>query len=242
MLHELKRLVGSPIMATDGKVGRIRTFLLDDRSWMVRYIVVEVSYWSQRDVVLAVSAAGRSAVFANDQPNWAARSLRVRLTRKQINESPDIETKKPVFLQQRFAMEERFGMVASWIDQDFLMSSRPTGVEYPVHENEDPHLRSTQDMHGYVVGAADGKKGSLHGFVLDESSWHIGFLNVKSGWLSGRSRLIASRQVERISWGDRRIHVYSNSKMHHKSEVRYIREASRAAEEQLAMSAREQPV
>ena len=236
MLHELKRLVGSPVMASDGKIGRIHTFLLDDRSWMVRYIVVEVSHWVQRDVVLAVATSGCSAISAYDQPDWATCTFHVHMTRRQVNESPDIETKKPVSLQQRLALEEQFGLFATWIDQDLLMTSRPTGVERPVHGNEDPHLRSTQDMHGYVVGGADGTMGSLQGFVLDESSWHIGFLNVKSGgWLRQRSLLIPSRQVQQVSWAWRRIHVYPNCEVLQESEVRYKHTSSRPAEGQLAI-------
>ena len=35
MLYELKTLIGSPVIATDGETGSIRTFLFDDQSWKV---------------------------------------------------------------------------------------------------------------------------------------------------------------------------------------------------------------
>jgi uncharacterized protein YrrD len=248
MLHKLETLVGSHVMATDGKIGKIRTFLLDDRSWMVRYIVVEVSYWSQRDVLLAVSSGRRSAVSAPlssplsaiDQPDWATRTLRVHMTRRQVDESPDIETRMPVSLQQRLAMEEEYGMLAAWIDQDLLMSSRPAGIERPVHGNEDPHLRSTQEMQGYLVAGDGGKMGSLRGFVLDESSWHVGFLRVKSGLLHRRKVLIPSRQVQGVSWAWRRIDVHANCELHHTSEEHSRSTSSRSAERQMSVHAPEQ--
>ena len=39
MLYELKALIGSPVIATDGETGRIRTFLFDDQSWKVSCLV-----------------------------------------------------------------------------------------------------------------------------------------------------------------------------------------------------------
>lgn len=42
MLHELKSLIGSHVIATDGCIGSIRTFLFEDRSWKVGYVVVDV--------------------------------------------------------------------------------------------------------------------------------------------------------------------------------------------------------
>jgi len=56
----------------------------------------------------------------------------------------------------------------------------PTGMKYPVHTAEVLHLRSTSHMLGYHVWATDGDFGILEGFVMDEASWHLGYLDVKS--------------------------------------------------------------
>jgi uncharacterized protein YrrD len=56
MLYELKALIGSPVVATDGEMGSVRTFLFDDQSWKVRYLVVDVGNWlKRRDVVLPIT-------------------------------------------------------------------------------------------------------------------------------------------------------------------------------------------
>jgi hypothetical protein len=63
MLYELKALIGSPVIATDGETGSIRTFLFDDQSWKVSYLVIDVGGWlKRRDVVLPITAL--------EQPNW----------------------------------------------------------------------------------------------------------------------------------------------------------------------------
>jgi hypothetical protein len=48
--------------------------------------------------------------------------------------------------------------------------------------------------------------GLLEGFTMDRESWHLGYLNVKSGdWLQSRSVLVPTRWVKSVSWANRRI-------------------------------------
>src|SRR4249920_3505424 len=41
MLRNLKDLLGYTIGATDGSVGHVKDFYSDDKSWVIRYIVVQ---------------------------------------------------------------------------------------------------------------------------------------------------------------------------------------------------------
>ena len=45
MLHDLKELIGSSVIAIDGEMGKVRNFLFDDLSWTVLYLVVDVGIW-----------------------------------------------------------------------------------------------------------------------------------------------------------------------------------------------------
>jgi hypothetical protein len=203
MLHELKSLIGSHVIATDGRIGGIRTFLFDDRSWKVGYVVVDVGGWlKRREVVLSIGALA--------QPDWANCTFRVPLTRQQVHDSPDIDTEKSVSLQQEIAMREYFGRFACWVDAEFGMSSEPTGVKYPVHGTEDCHLRSTIDPLGYEVWATDGDMGIVEGFVVDRDSWRLGYLDVKAGsWLPDRTVLVPTGWVDRVSWPERRVYLHN---------------------------------
>jgi hypothetical protein len=67
----------------------------------------------------------------------------------------------------------------------------PTGRKYPVHTKKDPHLRSARGLLDYEIWATDGEIGRLEGLIMDEASWHLGYLDVKAGdWLHGRTMLI----------------------------------------------------
>jgi hypothetical protein len=202
MLYELKALIGSPVVATDGEMGSVRTFLFDDQSWKVRYLVVDVGNWlKRRDVVLPIAALER--------PDWANRTCHTHLNKEQVRDSPEVDAEMPVSRQQEIAMRDYFGPLASWLDSEYGLSSMPTGTKYPVHTAEVLHLRSTSHMLGYQVWATDGEFGILEGFVMDEASWHLGYLDVKSGdWLQNRSVLFPTLWVQSVSWTEFRIHLH----------------------------------
>jgi len=54
----------------------------------------------------------------------------------------------------------------------------------------------------------NGEIGRLEHFIVDEKSWHIGYLDVRAGdWLHGRSMLIATHSVQSISWARHRVNL-----------------------------------
>jgi hypothetical protein len=49
----------------------------------------------------------------------------------------------------------------------------------------------------------------VEGFIMDDASWHLGYLDVKAGeWLYSRSVLVPTRWVKSISWADRRVNLH----------------------------------
>ena len=203
MIHDLDTLTGSSVIATDGEMGSIRNFLFDDQSWTIRYLVVDVGSWLvRRAVVLAITAV--------EQADWAKKTFHVHLTKEQVRNSPDVDSEKPVSRQQEIALREYFGWTAYWEDSAFgVSSSVPTGREYSVHNAEDPHLRSAWDLAGDEVWATDGEIGRVEGFIMDDASWHLGYLDVKAGdWLHSRSVLVPTRWVNSVSWADHRVNLH----------------------------------
>jgi hypothetical protein len=202
MLYDLNALIGSPVIATDGETGSIHDFLFDDQSWKVLYLVVDVGNWlKRRDVVLPIIAL--------EKPDWTNRTCRTHLTKEQVRNSPDVDAEKPVSREQEIAMHDYFGPLASWVDSEFGMPPMPTGMEYPVKSPGVPHLRSTSHVKGYHVWATDGDFGTLDGFLMDEASWHLGYLDVRGGdWIHNRSVLIPTRWVQSVSWAQFRVNLH----------------------------------
>jgi len=202
MFHDLESLTGSSVSAVDGEIGSVRNFFFDDQSWTIRYLVVDVGNWlTRRSVILAVSAV--------EKPDFTKKTFHVTLTKEQVRHSPDVDSEQPVSRQQEVAMQKYFGWPAYWEGGEFgPLSSIPTGREYPLHTKGDTHLRSAWDLRGYDVWATDGDVGRLEGFVLDDASWRLGYLNVKAGdWIHAHSVLVPTRRVESISWPNRRVNL-----------------------------------
>ena len=84
MLHKTSRLKGFHLHATDGEIGHVDDFLVDP-SWKVAYLVVDTSNWVGGKSVL-VSPTAITNIDVEKQ------EIRVRLTRKEIEKSPSIDT------------------------------------------------------------------------------------------------------------------------------------------------------
>jgi len=84
MLHKTSKLKGFHLHATDGEIGHVDDFLVDP-AWKVAYLVVDTSNWVGGKSVLV----SPSAIINIDVE---AAEIRVRLTRKEIENSPSVET------------------------------------------------------------------------------------------------------------------------------------------------------
>ena len=118
--------------------------------------------------------------------------LSVNLTRKQIEDSPSIESHKPVSRQYEEEYHRYYGWPCYWeggnlwgmnpypmlqIPPDFV-PIRPVGESNQLPAGADTHLRSTLNVSGYRLEASDGKIGHVSNFMMDIQSWAI------TGWSS----------------------------------------------------------
>ena len=84
MVHRLNLIQGFHVHATDGDIGHIDDFLLEESSWQIRYLVVDTSNWLGGKWV-AVSPSSVTRI------DWSNREIYVSLTRAQIRDSPSME-------------------------------------------------------------------------------------------------------------------------------------------------------
>jgi hypothetical protein len=84
MLHKTSYVTGFHLVAADGEIGHVDDLLFDE-SWMLRYLVVDVSNWIGGKSVLVPS----TAVERIDSP---AKQIHVRMTRDQLKGSRPADT------------------------------------------------------------------------------------------------------------------------------------------------------
>jgi sporulation protein YlmC with PRC-barrel domain len=215
MLRSIKQLYGDKLGASDGDIGHVKDFYFDDHNWAVRYVVADTGTWlTSRQVLLSPHAFG-----SLDQ---AGKVLRVNLTRKQIEHSPSIESHKPVSRQYEEEYYRYYGWPYYWQGDGLWgmsgfpilelpakpLPSEPATASGPRPKRADAHLRSTQAVKGYHIQASDGIIGHVCDFMMDDKSWAIGQLVIKTGHrLSGKDVLIPTKNVDRISYEESTVFV-----------------------------------
>jgi sporulation protein YlmC with PRC-barrel domain len=85
VLHKTSEMRGFHIVATDGEIGHVDDFLIDEASRRLSYLVVDTSNWIGGRTVLIASAA----IERIDSPE---KKIFVTLTRAEIKDAPAVET------------------------------------------------------------------------------------------------------------------------------------------------------
>lgn len=101
-LFSFDAVKGMHVLASDGEIGHVDEFLLEDRHWGMRYLVVDTKNWWPGNKVL-LSPWWSSGI---DQP---ARRIRMDLTREAIKASPPYDPSKPVTAEASGQLHDYYG-------------------------------------------------------------------------------------------------------------------------------------
>ena len=208
MLFKANALKGYALHSRDGEIGKVKEFYFDDRHWTVRYLVADTGNWlMDRQVLLSPHAL--IAVEEKDK------RIAVDLTKKQIEDSPPLNSDKPVSRQFEEAYYVYYDWPVYWDgpyvwgSHPYLVRDRTRGKTYrPGAKAWDPNLRSTHDVGGYHIQAEDGEIGHVEDFIVDDKAWTIRYLIIDTrNWWPGKKVLVSSEWIERVSWQDSKLFV-----------------------------------
>jgi uncharacterized protein YrrD len=80
-LRSANQMQGCRIEATDGSIGHVEDFLVDEKGWRMRYLVIDTGHW----------LPGRKVIVAPNwiqNVSWEDRTVTLGLTQKSIESSP----------------------------------------------------------------------------------------------------------------------------------------------------------
>ncbi len=210
MLRNVSRLKDFEIRARDGEVGTLDQFYFDDETWAIRYLIVNTGIWLSGRLVLISPIALR-------QVAWESMRLDVALTKKQVENSPPIDTHKPVSRQHEAAYMAYYDYPYYWAGPNYdtaLVIQREAQAEAEAFEaragkeSADSHLRSTDEVTGYHIEAEDGEIGHVRDFIVDDETWAIRYLEVDTrNWWPGRRVLVSPQWITSVSWPDSKVNV-----------------------------------
>jgi hypothetical protein len=179
MLTNTTNLRGFAIRTRDGELGTVEDFYFDDETWAIRYLTVETGGWHGGRQVLI------SPISVIDT-DWQERQLTVALTKKKVENSPDIDTQQPVSRQHEADFFGYYGYPYYWAGPYMWGPAfYPAGVvalpttsteaiaDSKRKESADSHLRSTKAVMGDHIEAVDGEIGHVDGFLVDDEAWAI---------------------------------------------------------------------
>jgi hypothetical protein len=214
MLRNAKDLHGFTIRATDGELGTVDHLYFDDETWAIRYFTVETGGWlGGRPVLISPMSV--------IQTEWQARRLDVALTKKQVEDSPDIDTHQPVSRRHEALYNRYYGYPYYW-GGPYLWGAAPYPADVMMppmvpldaleegikSQSADSHLRSTGDVTGYSIEAVDGELGHVDGFVVNDEAWAIRYMEAATkNWWPGKKVLVSPAWIERVSWADSKVYT-----------------------------------
>jgi hypothetical protein len=211
MLRSLKDLDGYAIGASDGDIGRVVDFLLDDERWIVRYLVAKTGRLFGGRHVLVSPISFRQA-------EWSTRRFHLALTVNKIKSSPSVDLDKPISREherEHFAHYEYppyWGYTGQWgigAYPGLLASARwkDAPAQRP-EESNDVHLRSAKQIRGYHIEGTDAAIGHLDDFIIDDETWEVRYLVVDTrNWWLDKKVLVAPHWANRISWTEAKVFV-----------------------------------
>ena len=84
-LRSSNAVIGHHIEATDGNIGHVEDLLLDDRTWTIRYLIVDTSnWWGGQRVLVATRWI--------ENVSWAEAKISVDLTRQAVKDAPPYDS------------------------------------------------------------------------------------------------------------------------------------------------------
>ncbi|MDD2321402.1 MAG: PRC-barrel domain-containing protein [Geobacteraceae bacterium] len=142
MLHNAKKLKGYKLDSLEGEIGKAKEFYFDDRHWTIRYLVADTGNWLTGRQVLISPYALVSVI--KEQHH-----IEVNLTKKQIEESPSLNSDQPVSRQFEESYYGYYDWPMYW-DGPYIWGRIPL-LRETVKNGENP---TKERKHGIPICAA----------------------------------------------------------------------------------------
>jgi len=217
MLNKVKTLKKYTVNCLDGEIGKIKDIYFDDQTWAIRYLIMNTGNWLTGRQVL-ISPYSVTKIDIEEE------RIDVNLTKSQIENSPLLESDKPVSMQFQSEFHGYFeyplyttsmhnGSNWSVITDAPIEKDVDRFNENLVDENQgDPSLRSMNSVSGYGIQALDNTIGHVDDFFVDDDLWEIQYFEIDTkNLIPGRKVLISPNWIDYVSWNESKVFVNLNA-------------------------------
>jgi hypothetical protein len=106
-LRSIHDVSGHHVEASDGEIGHVEDFLIDDATWAIRYLIVDTRDWLPGKRVL-VSPKWIERV------SWSEKQVVVDLAREAIQQAPEYTAALPLTRDQETALHRHYDRPGYW--------------------------------------------------------------------------------------------------------------------------------
>jgi len=108
-LRSCEALSAYHVHASDGDIGHVQAFLIDEQSWSIRYVVLNTSnWWVGHDVLIAPDWI--------EDVSWSQGKLNVNLTRQAVQEAPRYDAHVGLDRNAEIGIYKHYGRTGYWTD------------------------------------------------------------------------------------------------------------------------------
>jgi hypothetical protein len=115
---------GHHVEASDGEIGHVEDFLIDDETWVIRYLIVDTKDWLPGKRVL-ISPKWIERV------SWSEKQVVVDLTREAIQQAPEYTDSPPLTRDQEIALHRHYKRPGYWDADDGGLDDFEVSRRYP---------------------------------------------------------------------------------------------------------------
>jgi hypothetical protein len=114
-LRSCNAVSGYQVHASDGEIGHVSSMLIDEKTWAIRYVIVDTSNWWLGHKVLV------SPTWITDV-NWADSSVTIDLSRQAIKDSPPYDSTAEVNRERENKLYQYYGRHGYWAEAALIDS------------------------------------------------------------------------------------------------------------------------
>jgi uncharacterized protein YrrD len=209
MKRSLKDLTGFEIEALDGLKGKVKDFLFDEETWIIRYMEADLGNLFKGKRVLV------PGIFFK-KPDLDQKHFPVGLNIESVENCPSPDDRLTVSREYERKLSEYYGYNWPWtyaapVGTTAFYPSRPVIIpEKVIDEKEvESTLRSFKEVKGYSLHAVDGRLGHIDDIIVDEDDWQIIYVIADtSNWLPWSKKvMLPINRLKNISYVKREVMV-----------------------------------
>ncbi|HTV57984.1 MAG TPA: PRC-barrel domain-containing protein [Verrucomicrobiae bacterium] len=106
-LRSTREVAGYHVSAIGGEVGHVEDFLFDDKTWEIRYAIVDTkNWWGGKRVLIHPQWIKRVS--------WKNRMIYVNLSRELVGKSPAWDARQPLSRSYEIQLHKHYGSAPYW--------------------------------------------------------------------------------------------------------------------------------